>query len=105
MKSGPILPLVEFGQGFVSFGPVVDCLERLIAEGKIRHGNNPILTMCTANAVVVRDPAGNRKLDKSKSIGRIDGLIAAGMALRTAETHIPEVQPAWIRLLLAEPAG
>jgi phage terminase large subunit-like protein len=36
--------------------------------------------MCAANAVAVSDPAGNRKLDKSKATGRIDGLVALTMA-------------------------
>jgi len=37
--------------------------------------------MCAANAVVTRDPAGNRKLDKAKANGRIDGMIALAMAV------------------------
>jgi phage terminase large subunit-like protein len=36
--------------------------------------------MCAANAVAVQDPAGNRKLDKHKATGRIDGLVALAMA-------------------------
>ena len=36
--------------------------------------------MCAANAVALPDPAGNRKLDKSKATGRIDGLVALAMA-------------------------
>jgi hypothetical protein len=30
------------------------------------------------------DPAGNRKLEKSKSSGRIDGLVALAMAAKSA---------------------
>jgi len=41
---------------------------------------NPVLTMCAANAIVVKDQAGNRKLDKVKSTGRIDGMVALAMA-------------------------
>ncbi len=37
--------------------------------------------MCAANAIAERDPAGNRKLNKAKSIGKIDGLVALTMAL------------------------
>ena len=39
-----------------------------------------ILRWCAANAVAVTDPAGNRKLDKKKSNGRIDGLVSLVMA-------------------------
>jgi phage terminase large subunit-like protein len=61
--------------------PAVDKLERLVVDHKLKHGNNPVLNMCAANAVAERDPAGNRKLNKAKSIGRIDGLVALAMAL------------------------
>lgn len=78
---GAVLPLKEFGQGFRDMAPAIDLLERLVAEAKLRHGANPILTMCAANAVIERDAAGNRKLAKHKSTGRIDGLVALAMAL------------------------
>ena len=51
------------------------------------HGNHPVLTMCAANAVVTSDPAGNRKLDKAKATGRIDGMVALAMAARVASTY------------------
>lgn len=75
---------VDYGQGFVSMSPALRTLESLLLNGKIRHGNNPILTMCAANAVVTMDPAGNRKLDKKKARGRIDGLQALAMACAVA---------------------
>jgi phage terminase large subunit-like protein len=53
----------------------------LIIQKRIRHSNHPVLTMNAANAVVTRDAAGGRKLDKAKSGGRIDGLVALAMAL------------------------
>jgi phage terminase large subunit-like protein len=42
--------------------------------------------MCAANAVVQSDPAGNRKLDKKRSSGRIDGMVALAMAMSVAGT-------------------
>ena len=61
--------------------PAIDNLERLVAERKIYHGDNPILNMNAASAVVQRDPAGNRKLNKAKSYAKIDGIVALTMAL------------------------
>ena len=61
--------------------PAVDKVEQHVAERKLRHGGNPILNMCAAGAVVQSDPAGNRKLHKSKSYSKIDGLVALAMAL------------------------
>jgi phage terminase large subunit-like protein len=83
-RIGAELPLEPFGQGFKDMTPAVDTVETLLVNCKIRHGMNPVLTMCAANAVAIRDPAGNRKLDKSKSTGRIDGLVAMAMALGSA---------------------
>ena len=79
-RIGVTLPeLEEFGQGFQSMGPAVKEFEKLM-DGKLKHDGNPVLTWCAANAVAVEDPAENKKLDKSRSTGRIDGIVAAVMA-------------------------
>jgi phage terminase large subunit-like protein len=75
---------VEFGQGFASMTPALRGLEAALLEGKLRHGNHPVLTMCAENAVVTTDPAGNRKLNKEKSTRRIDGMVALAMAFGAA---------------------
>ena len=79
-RQGVELPLEPFGQGFVSMSPALDALEADLLNGIVRHGGHPVLAMCAANAVAVPDPAGNRKLDKSKATGRIDGMVALAMA-------------------------
>lgn len=86
------LRLITHGQGFKDFGPAVDRLEDLLLEGRILHGGHPILTMCAANTRVVQDPAGNRKFDKMRSTGRIDGLVALGMAVNWTEDVPPPSQ-------------
>lgn len=75
---------VEFGQGFQSMSPALRELEGEILNGRVAHGAHPVLTMCAANAVVVSDPSGNRKLAKDKSSGRIDGMVALAMAMGVA---------------------
>jgi phage terminase large subunit-like protein len=75
---------VPFDQGFKDMSPALRALEEVILERKLRHGGNPCLAMCAANAVVDRDPAGNRKLNKKRASGRIDGLIALAMAVGVA---------------------
>ena len=87
------LPLIPHGQGYRDMAPAVDALERQVAERRLRHGNHPILTWCVSNAVVTFDPAGNRKLDKSRATGRIDGAVALAMALHAMEMK-PEAE-AW----------
>lgn len=92
-RIGADLPLEPFGQGFRDMAPAVDRLERAVAAGELRHGANPLLTMCAANAVIEQDAAGNRKLAKNRSSGRIDGLVALAMALgamgRPEEEYLP----------------
>lgn len=72
---------IEFGQGFVSMSPALRELESMILNGKLKHGNHPVLAMCASNATVVQDPAENRKFVKSKASGRIDGMVALAMAV------------------------
>ena len=74
----------EFGQGFQSMSPALRELEGEILNARLAHGNHPVLNMCMANAVVQSDPAGNRKLSKAKSSGRIDGAVALAMAVGVA---------------------
>jgi phage terminase large subunit-like protein len=75
---------VEFGQGYQSFSPALRDEESVLIQGQARHGNHPVLAMCAANAVVTTDPSGGRKLNKAKSAGRIDGLVALTMAFGVA---------------------
>ncbi|MFC7508635.1 terminase TerL endonuclease subunit [Pantoea stewartii] len=58
--------MVQFGQGYKDMAPAIDTLEGALLNGKIRHANHPVMNMCAANATVIRDAAGNRKIDKSK---------------------------------------
>lgn len=78
----------EFGQGYQSMSPALRALEAEILNGRLAHGGHPVLTMCAANAVVATDPAGNRKFEKQKSSGRIDGMVALAMAIDTATSDM-----------------
>ena len=82
---------VEFGQGFLGISPALRELEVRLLEEQLKHGGHPVLTMCAANAVALSDPAGNRKLAKNKSVGRIDGMVALTMAIGVM---MDEVKPA-----------
>lgn len=81
---------VEFGQGFISMSPAIRELESKLLSKKLRHGNHPVLAMCAANAVVVNDPAGNRKFTKQKATGRIDGMVALAMAVGVMPNEVEE---------------
>ena len=81
------LPLIEMGQGYKSISPAIDAFEELAINGKLRHGGHPVLRWCVSNAVIVRDAADNRKLDKSKAFGRIDVALAAVMCVGAMKTQ------------------
>ena len=73
--------MVPFGQGFASMsGPTKD-FYRLLMEGQIIHGGHSVLRWMAGNVVVDTDPAGNIKVTKAKSKEKIDGIVAAIMAL------------------------
>jgi phage terminase large subunit-like protein len=87
------IKLVPHGQGYKDMSPAVEHVEDAITEGRLRHGNHPVLTMCAANTVVTKDPAGLRKFAKDRSTGRIDGMVALAMALTGQASDVP-VKPA-----------
>lgn len=74
-------PLAPFGQGFKDMSPALDEFERRLLNGILKHNGNPVMTWCAANVVYSSDPAGNRKVAKDKATGRVDGIVAAIMAV------------------------
>jgi len=80
-RLGIAVPLTEFGQGYKDMAPAIDVFEELALSGRIFHGGHPVLRWAVSNAIIDRDPAGNRKLTKQKSFGRIDPAVAAVQAV------------------------
>ncbi len=78
------------GQGTRTMSPALREMEAAILNGRLVHGGHPVLTMCCENSIVVMDDAGNRKLSKKKSTGRIDGMVSLAMALFVAVNAPPE---------------
>lgn len=76
--------VVPFGQGFASMSPPTKELMKLTLEQKLAHGGHPVLRWMMDNIYIRTDPAGNIKADKEKSTEKIDGAVAAIMALDRA---------------------
>jgi phage terminase large subunit-like protein len=89
-KIGCDLPLIPMGQGFKDQSVCLDMLEAELLNGRINHGGHPVLQMAAANAIVVRDPANGRKLDKGRATGRIDPLAALANAFGAAAQAVEE---------------
>jgi phage terminase large subunit-like protein len=82
---GEGIAFIPHGQGYKDMSPAVTALEDALLQGKLRHGMHPVLTWNAANAEIMMDPAGNRKLIKGKNPGkRIDGIVALAMAMSLA---------------------
>ena len=79
--------MVPFGQGYASMSPPTKEFYKLLMGGRIQHGGNPILSWMAGNVVVDTDPAGNIKCNKGKSSEKIDGIVAAIMALDRCIRH------------------
>ena len=76
--------VVPFGQGFKDMSPPSKRLMELVLERNVAHGGHPVLRWMMDNIFVRTDPAGNIKPDKEKSTEKIDGAVAAVMALDRA---------------------
>lgn len=83
---------VEHGQGFRDMAPAIDMLEEELLSARFRHGNHPVLTFNAGSTKVSKDPAGNRKFDKVRSTGRIDGMVALAMAINAYRASVDESQ-------------
>lgn len=73
--------VVPIGQGYRDMSPPTKAFYELLMKGEIIHGGNPVMRWMAGNVVVETDPAGNIKPTKAKSAEKIDGIVAAIMAL------------------------
>lgn len=78
------VPMVKVRQGFMSMNDPCKQFEKLMNEGRLRIGRNPVLRWMAGNIATDTDPAGNIKPAKNKSGNKIDGLVASIMAVGLA---------------------
>jgi phage terminase large subunit-like protein len=75
------MTMARMRQGYASLSEPTKEFEKLVVGRQLRHGDDPVLRWMANNVVVTEDPAGNQKPDKAKSRQRIDGIVAAIMAV------------------------
>ena len=76
--------MFEHRKGFISMNDPIKQTQKLILDGKLRHGGHPVLAWCISNVATRKDPAGNIKFDKDKSSEKIDLAVALVMAVGRA---------------------
>lgn len=103
-NSSTIVPkLVEQGANMQPFTQTISNyamptkeFERIVGLGIVDHYDNPVARWMLSNVVIREDVNGNRRPDKKKSSEKIDGIVAAIMALgqsmsdKVTEQHIYE---------------
>jgi phage terminase large subunit-like protein len=83
------LQVVPMSQGFAAMSPPTKAWEVLIRQGAYRHGGNPVMRWMFDNIRMRSDTNDNIKIDKGRSSDKVDGCIAAVMALDRAIRHDP----------------
>jgi len=78
------ITMAAFGQGYASMSSPAKEFEKMVLARKLVHGDNPVLRWNASNVAIQRDAAENIKPVKDKSTGRIDGIVAAVMAVGRA---------------------
>ncbi len=73
--------VIAFSQGYAGMAGPTKTFEELVVAGKIKHGNNPVLRWMASNVSVKIDANGNMKPEKSATQLKIDGIVAAIMAI------------------------
>ena len=73
--------VVPFGQGYSSMSAPTKEFYKILMERNMVHGGHPVLRWMAGNVVIDTDPAGNIKVTKARSKEKIDGIVAAIMAL------------------------
>lgn len=86
--------MVEFTQTIKHFAEPTSAFERLVIAGKMQHNNHPITTWQAGHVQTWSDANNNIRPIKpeSNNIKKIDGIVAAIMAL-DASTRLPSPSP------------
>lgn len=73
--------VVDFAQTMASMSAPAKELEKVLRDGKLRHGGNPVLRWMASNVAIAEGPNGQIKPDRERSGEKIDGIVALIMAL------------------------
>jgi len=76
--------MVQFSQQAKTMSPAIKELEKAINNGSIYHGKNPVSRWQLGNVRIIEDHNENFKFSKSKSSGKIDGIVSMAMAIAGA---------------------
>jgi phage terminase large subunit-like protein len=84
--------VVEYRQGYKTMSPASKEFEARMLDHTLAHAGHPVLRWMADNVMILRDSNDNIKPDKAKSRQKIDGIIAAIMAVDLALRNDPNTQ-------------
>ncbi len=84
-------PLIEVGQNFRSLSQPIKQFRMWVAEKKIKHFGNDLLTIAVNNAMLIYDGEDNVKIDKKQNRQKIDPIISVITAFSEARMHEFEI--------------
>lgn len=91
-KAGLRMPFVWRGFGWKDGSEDIERFRRALFDGQVKASPSLLLRSAFADAITLIDPAGNHKLAKGRSLGRIDA--AAATVLAVAEGQRIVARPA-----------
>jgi phage terminase large subunit-like protein len=86
LKQNHAFEPISFGNSYVNYNPPCRRFLDLIADGKIRHGNNPVMNWMIGNLEVLEGKYGDIRPIKPRNdaAAKVDGAVAMLMALGRA---------------------
>jgi phage terminase large subunit-like protein len=75
------MAVMPIRQGYRTLSPACKELEKMVMEGKLKHGGNPVLRWAINNVVIQADPNDNIRPVKNKATERIDPAVALIIAI------------------------
>ena len=84
LKAFDGIPCLEHSQAYTGMSAPCKEFHRRVLDKSVHHDGNPVLRWMTRHCVIDIDPSDNIKPNKLKSRHKIDGIVAAVMALGRA---------------------
>ncbi|KGJ02441.1 terminase, partial [Paracoccus sphaerophysae] len=75
------VPFIYRGFGWKDGSEDIERFRRALFDGEIKGAPSLLLRSAMSDAIVLNDPAGNAKLAKARSLGRIDAAAATVLAV------------------------
>ncbi|MFN3955103.1 MAG: terminase large subunit domain-containing protein [Pararhodobacter sp.] len=99
-RAGIRAPLVWRGMGWLQGSEDIERFRRAAFDGLVKSAPSLLLRSAMADAITLVDPAGNHKLAKGRSTGRIDAVAASVLAVaegarRSAKPARGPLRVAW----------